>query len=160
MPAAFTVSDDIFVAAPPAVVWDLAGDTRRYPEWVDNTLAVTGGDAQTAAGAVYEERNRLAGPIVLPARWVVTQYDETALMQRHEADDSAGVRDVWLEMRVAPEGDGSRFTLALGATVALGPLSGIAARFLQASLARSNAANVRSFARLAEQLGATGGGGR
>jgi hypothetical protein len=37
--------------------------TRRYPEWVANTLAVTRADSESAApGATYDERNRIIRP--------------------------------------------------------------------------------------------------
>ena len=157
MPASFTVTDSVFVAAAPALVWQLAGDFSRYPDWVDATLEVTGGDGHAFLGAYYDERTRIAGPIVVRSRWTVTRFDEDAMLQRHEGDDSPGIRDLWLEMRVTPEGAGSRFTVTIGATVAMGPLSGLVARRFHASVGSGNAMNVRTFARLATEVATPAG---
>jgi hypothetical protein len=43
-------------------VWEIACDSSRYPEWVENTLRMIRTDGPTRAGATMEELTRIAGP--------------------------------------------------------------------------------------------------
>jgi uncharacterized protein YndB with AHSA1/START domain len=50
------------IPAPPERAWEIACDTSRYPEWVENTLRIIRTDGPARPGATYEELSRIAGP--------------------------------------------------------------------------------------------------
>ena len=50
------------IPASPERVWEIACDTSRYPEWVENTLRMIRPDGPTRADTTYEELSRIAGP--------------------------------------------------------------------------------------------------
>ena len=63
------------VPASPERGWEIACDTSRYPEWVENTLRMIHTDGPTRAGATMEELTRIAGPWKSVTRWRVTEFD-------------------------------------------------------------------------------------
>jgi Polyketide cyclase / dehydrase and lipid transport len=70
-----SITASAIIPAPPDRVWQVACDTSRYPEWVENTLRMTRTDRPTRPGATYEELSRIAGPWKSVTRWRVTEFD-------------------------------------------------------------------------------------
>ncbi len=102
------------IAAPPAVVWAFISDLPRYPEWVVGTkhmLSIS--TMEVGAGTVYCERTQL-GPSTSETTWHITTF-HAPHVQIHE-NRSAMLRAV-LTMTVGPEGNGTRFTHAIEATM-------------------------------------------
>lgn len=122
------------IAAPPAQVWGTISDTRRYAEWVPNTLEVVEASSETAGvGVTYRERNRIAGPLTGSSSWRVT-VSEPERRTVHEGDGIWIARTMRLEMEVAPEGDGTRYTHRFVYEPALGQLAPLVNLGLRPSL--------------------------
>ena len=100
----------LYVAAPPARVWATINDTRRFAEWVPNTLEVVTASSEVAdLGVTYTERNRIAGPLTGGSSWRVTVC-EPPRHSVHEGDGIWIAKLMRLELTVEPDGDGTRFT--------------------------------------------------
>jgi hypothetical protein len=144
----------VLLDAAPKVVWQLASNISRYPEWVGVTLAVLEPHPEMSRGAVYRERTRIMGPVTTVASWTVADWDDAALFQRHECADHAGpVTGMWIEMRVSKKHP-TRFTVAIGCEIAAGVLTGPLARLMSRRLGTENARNVERFAALVLDGGA------
>jgi uncharacterized protein YndB with AHSA1/START domain len=122
------------ISAPPAQVWQTIADTRRYPEWVMNTLEVVTASSEVAdAGVTYTERNRIAGPLTGGSSWRVTSCDPP----RHAVHDGDGIwiaKSMRLEMTVEPDGQGTAYTHRFSYEPALGPLGPLVNLGLRPSL--------------------------
>ena len=122
------------IAAPPAQVWATIADTRRYPEWVVNTLEVVTASSDVAdAGVTYTERNRIAGPLTGGSTWVVSACEPP----RRAVHDGAGIwvaKDMRLELTVEPDGEGTAYTHRFSYEPALGPLGRLVNLGLKPSL--------------------------
>ena len=75
MPRQTSIIASAIIPAPPERVWEIACDTSRYPEWVENTLRMIRTDGPARAGATMEELTRIAGPWKSVTRWRVTEFD-------------------------------------------------------------------------------------
>jgi len=141
------------VEAAPEVVWALACDVPRYPDWVAVTLEMVDATSEATAGSTYVERTRVVGPITVVSHWTVVERDDLACFTRHECRDEPGpVKGMWLEMRATREGAGTRFDLSIGCRVEAGILTGPVAAALSRQLRKGNAGNIERFAALAEGL--------
>ena len=70
-----SIAATVIIAAPPDRVWEIACDSSRYPEWVENTLRMIRTDGLTRPGATMEELTRIAGPWKSVTRWRITEFD-------------------------------------------------------------------------------------
>ncbi|MDQ3987909.1 MAG: hypothetical protein M3291_01675 [Actinomycetota bacterium] len=132
---------------PTCCVWARGSSDRA-------TIEIIKSDPVAASGAVYVERTRIAGPITTRSRWTITEFDQKHMVQRHVGDDLLGLRDLWVQLQVQPHGRGAHFTLALGFTVSMGPLSRPVSAWLKRTFGAGNVRNVQHFARIAEALAA------
>jgi uncharacterized protein YndB with AHSA1/START domain len=139
------------IAAPPEQVWATINDTRRFAEWVVNTLEVTRADSDVAdAGVTYDERNRIAGPLTGTSRWVVAASEPP----RHTVHTGEGI---WLagamrlEMTVEPEGDATRYLHEFFFEPGLGPLGPLVNLALKPSIGRDMHRSVQTLRELCER---------
>ena len=146
-----TITIEQHIAAPPAQVWATIADTRRYAEWVVNTLEVTRADSEQAdAGVTYDERNRIAGPLTGHSRWVVA----SAQAPRHTVHTGEGI---WLagamrlEMTVEPDGDGTRYLHVFSYEPGLGPLAPLVDLALKPSIGRDMRRSVQTLREICER---------
>jgi uncharacterized protein YndB with AHSA1/START domain len=135
------------IQAPPQWVWELACDTGRYAEWVENTLRVTHTDGPARMGATMEEVTRIAGPWKTVTRWRVTEFDPPR-RQVHEGDGVATAREMAVVIELAPTGEGTDFTLTLRYTPRFGPIGALIDRVIRGPIARSQQRSVAAFAGL------------
>jgi uncharacterized protein YndB with AHSA1/START domain len=70
-----SITASAIIPAPRERVWEIACDTSRYPQWVENTLQVLHTDGPARPGATVEELTRIAGPWKSVTRWRVTEFD-------------------------------------------------------------------------------------
>jgi hypothetical protein len=150
----FTYEHSSYIDAPPHAVWRLANDIARYPEWVEATLEILEADPVAAPGAVYVERSRIAGPLVMRTRWTVAEFNDQRMVQRHVCDHLPGLWNLWGQLRVEPDGPGACFKLAFGATVVMGPVSRPLGVWLRRTFVASTTKSVQQFRGLAEVLAA------
>ena len=101
-------SIEVDIQAPPPLVWEIMRDVERWPEW---TPTVTSIRLLDRGPLTVGTRAIIRQPKLPPARWRVTELDET-----HRTftwiSRAPGLRVVarhWVEAR----GDGSRATLSL-----------------------------------------------
>lgn len=117
-----TIEHRAHIAAPAAQVWATITDTRRFAEWVVNTLEVVTASSDVAdTGVTYTERNRIAGPLTGGSSWVVSACEPP----RHTVHDGEGIwiaKHMRLEMTVEPDGEGTALTHRFSYEPALGPL--------------------------------------
>jgi hypothetical protein len=119
-------------------VWDLICDLRRVPEWVEGTVAMTRmSEPIAAAGVTYSERTRVAGPVVIPTHWEITEF-EPPRRQVHEGRGRLGNGTLVLE--VEPDGEAARYTQTVRLRSFLG-------RLLEPRLRSSLEANVEGLRR-------------
>ena len=96
----------------PERVWEIACDSSRYPEWVENTLRMIHADGPTRAGATMEELTRVAGPWKSVTRWRVTEFDPPRRqVQQGEGVSTATSMAVIIEL--SPAGQDTNFTLTV-----------------------------------------------
>jgi carbon monoxide dehydrogenase subunit G len=138
-----------FVAAPPERVWELASDTSRYADWVEGTDAVTRTDGPAREGSTYDERNTILGPWKVSTRWRVVEFDPPR-RQVHVSGDIPLAREFSVVMEVAPEGEGSRFTLTLAGAMS-GAVGGLFGKAMKPGVARDNRRTVEQFVDLASR---------
>lgn len=145
-----TIENRVQIAAPPAQVWATITDTRRFAEWVVNTLEVVTASSDVAdAGVTYTERNRIAGPLTGGSRWVVSACEPP----RHTVHDGDGIwiaKHMRLEMTVEPDGEGTVLTHRFSYEPALGPLGPLVNLGLRPSLSRDMRRSVEQFKALCE----------
>jgi hypothetical protein len=158
MPRTISTSATVDVRAAPDDCWSVLSDTRRYAEWVEGTLEVTGGDEVALPGAVYTERNRVAGPITAKATWRVVEVDRARGYQRHETADVPTCRYAAVESEVIPTPAGSRVTIRLEAEVTAGLLTPLVAPLLLRTIAASNRSTVHNLTSLLEASAAAAPG--
>ena len=143
------VTADIGVAR--SQLWDIVAATRRYSEWVQNTLEVTRVDSEVAdPGVTYDERNRIIGPFTARSRWRV---QEVQAQERtvHTGEGIALARWMRLELRLeelAPRR--TRYTHHFSYEPALGPLGPLLNVVLEPSLRRDMRRTVARLKALAE----------
>ena len=148
--SATTIPIEEHIAAPPEQVWATITDTRRYAEWVVNTLDVTYADSDTAdEGVRYEERNRIAGPLTGSSRWVVTSVDP-GRSTVHTGDGIWLAGAMTLEMAVEPDGAGTRYRHVFTYEPGLGPLAPVVDLGLKPSIGRDMRSSVRALRELCE----------
>ena len=142
-----TLEHHAHIAVPPDRVWSTIADTRRYAEWVVNTIAVVTASSNVAdVGVTYEERNRILGPLTGGSSWRVVVCDAP----RHAVHDGEGIwiaKSMRLDMSVEPDGVGTRYTHRFSYEPALGPLGPLVNLGLRPSL---NGDMRRTVARLKE----------
>ena len=148
------VTASAIVLGSPRDVFALLCDTRRYPEWVTGTDAVTRTDGPAREGSTYDEINPILGPWRAKTHWRVVEH-EAPRRTRHETGDIPLSSHFEVVMEVAPEGDASRVTITLRGEPAYGPIGGVFARLMQGQVDRDNRSSVDAFAELAtRELGA------
>jgi uncharacterized protein YndB with AHSA1/START domain len=141
------------IQAPPPRVWEVACDTSRYAEWVENTLRVTHTDGPARMGATMEEVTRIVGPWRSVTRWRVTEFDPPH-RQVHEGDGVATAREMAVVIELVPTGESTSFTLTLRYTPRFGPIGALLDRVIRGSIARSQQRSVEAFAGLVAGEGA------
>ena len=128
------IEQQVHIAAAPEQVWATIADTRRYPEWVANTISVVSASSDVAdAGVTYTERNRIAGPLTGGSSWRVAVCEPP----RHAIHDGDGIwiaKSMRLEMTVEPDGAGTRYIHRFSYEPALGPLGPLVNLGLKPSL--------------------------
>ena len=112
MPRQTSIIASAIIPAPPERVWEIACDTSRYPEWVENTLRMIHTDGPARAGATMEELTRIAGPWKSVTRWRVTEFDPPhRQVQEGEGVSTAKSMAVIIELSAA--GQDTNFTLTV-----------------------------------------------
>ena len=100
------------IPASPGRVWEIACDTRRYPEWVENTLRMIHTDGPARAGTTMEELTRIAGPWKSITRWRVTQFDPPR-RQVQEGEGVSTAKNMAVIIELSPAGQDTSFTLTV-----------------------------------------------
>jgi uncharacterized protein YndB with AHSA1/START domain len=138
------------IAASPERIWDVIGSTRRYAEWVVNTLAVTRVDAAVAEeGVSYDERNRIVGPWTARSTWRVLSADPP----RRTVHAGSGIplaHELELECTLTPVGDGTLYQHVISYRPALGWVGLLINRAVAPSLQRDIRATVAKLKALVE----------
>ncbi len=104
-----TITIEQHIAAPPAQVWATIDDTRRFAEWVVNTLEVTRADSESRGRRRHVRR---AQPHRRAADRQLALGRRRGEPPRHTVHTGEGI---WLagamrlEMTVEPDGDGTRY---------------------------------------------------
>jgi uncharacterized protein YndB with AHSA1/START domain len=96
------------IPAPPERVWEIACDTSRYPEWVENTLRMIHTDGPTRPGATMEELTRIAGPWKSVTRWRVTEFDPPR-RQVQQGEGVSTAKSMAVIIELSPAGQGHQF---------------------------------------------------
>jgi carbon monoxide dehydrogenase subunit G len=148
------VTASAFVPAPPERVWELLCDTRRYAEWVAGTEAVTRTDGPAREGSTYAEVNPILGPWKARTRWRVTGF-EPPRRQIHMGEGLPLTSEFAVAMEAEHEADGTRVTITLRGTPALGPVGSAFAALMRGQVDRDNRRSVEAFAELATRELAT-----
>ena len=148
MPTLTSIVASAVIPAPPDRVWEIACDTSRYPEWVENTLRVIRTDGPTRPGATYEELSRIAGPWKSVTRWRVTEFDPPR-RQVHEGDGVSTAKGMAVIIELSPAGQDTNFTLTVRYTPRFGPAGSLIDRAVRGSITRSQQRSARAFAALA-----------
>ena len=104
-------------------IWKVLNDTRRYAEWVPQTLEVTHSDGEGVVGATYHERNQVFGPIKGDSRWRVVE--STPQHSLHEGEGLPLVKNISIQFDTKPAGDSTEVTLTLRYDNTLGPLGAL-----------------------------------
>lgn len=95
-----TVSDSIWVSAPPERVWALVAEPRRYPEWMDFMEEVTyTSEGPVRADYVYRGKAK-QGRKVVTGDWRITECDPPRLLVHRGA-----MSDMEAELRTTLEPD-------------------------------------------------------
>lgn len=109
-------SVEVEIPAAPEKVWAVMVDVERWPEWTASVTEVRRLDSGPLA---VGSRACIRQPRLLPATWEVTELDEGRRFTW--VTRSPGVY-VTAEHEILPAGPGSRVTLSIGFSGALGPL--------------------------------------
>jgi uncharacterized protein YndB with AHSA1/START domain len=134
------------ISAPPERVWEIACDSSRYPEWVENTLRISA-DGPTRPGATMEELTRIAGPWKSVTRWRVTEFDPPR-RQVQQGEGVSTAKDMAVIIELSPAGQGTEFTLTVRYTPRFGPVGALIDRAVRGSIARSQQRSAQAFAAL------------
>jgi uncharacterized protein YndB with AHSA1/START domain len=135
------------IPASPDRVWEIACDSSRYPEWVENTLRMIRTDGPTRAGATYEELSRIAGPWKSVTRWRVTEFDPPR-RQVQQGEGVSTAKEMAVIIELAPVGQETHFTLTVRYTPRFGPVGALIDRAVRGSITRSQNRSAREFAAL------------
>jgi uncharacterized protein YndB with AHSA1/START domain len=112
------------IPAPAEEIWSILDDTRRYAEWVPQTLEVTRSDGEAGLGATYDEKNQVVGPIKGSSRWRVVERDE-GRYSRHEGEGLPLVKNVSIEFSTQPAGESTEVTSTIRYDTTLGPVGSL-----------------------------------
>ena len=142
-----SISASAIIPAPPDRVWEIACDTSRYPEWVENTLQVLHTDGPARLGATLEELTRIAGPWKSVTRWRVTEFDPPQ-RQVQEGQGVSTAKGMAVIIELSSAGQDTNFTLALRYTPRFGPIGALINRVVRGSITRSQQRSAQAFAAL------------
>lgn len=142
-----SITASAIIPAPPDRVWEIACDTSRYPEWVENTLQVLHTDGPARLGATLEELTRIAGPWKSVTRWRVTEFDPPQ-RQVQEGQGVSTAKGMAVIIELSPAGQDTNFTLALRYTPRFGPIGALIDRVVRGSITRSQQRSAQAFAAL------------
>jgi uncharacterized protein YndB with AHSA1/START domain len=141
------ITASAIIPAPPERVWDIACDTSRYPEWVENTLRMIRTDGPTRAGSTMEELTRIAGPWKSVTRWRVTEFDPPR-RQVQEGEGVSTAKNMAVIIELLPAGQDTDFTLTVSYTPRFGPAGALIDRAVRGSITRSQQRSAQAFAAL------------
>jgi uncharacterized protein YndB with AHSA1/START domain len=147
MPKQISITATAIIPAPPERVWEIACDSSRYPEWVENTLRMIHTDGPARPGATMEELTRIAGPWKAVTRWRVTQFDPP----RRQVQAGEGVttaKDMAVIIELSPAGEHTNFTLTVRYTPRFGPIGALLDRAIRGPITRSQRRSANAFAAL------------
>ena len=111
------------IPAPQDAIWSILNDTRRYAEWVPQTLEVTHSDGEGVVGATYHERNQVFGPIKGHSRWRVVEARPQHSL--HEGEGLPLVKNVSIQFDSQAAGEATEVTLTLRYDTTLGPVGAL-----------------------------------
>jgi len=140
-----TVASSIELPAPPAVVWEVISDLRRYGEWNVTHVGFPDGPPALVRGARYRERLRIMG-VTDEAEWEVTDV-EVGRRYALAGQGPLGVR-LTAGLTLTPSGSDAT-TLAYETAFGQGPLRGL---FGKAVARRAASSAKESLARLERML--------
>ena len=135
------------IPAPPERVWEMACDSSRYPQWVENTLRMIHTDGPTRPRAIMEELTRIAGPWKAVTRWRVTEFDPPR-RQVQAGEGIATAKDMAVIIELSPAGEGTNFTLTVCYTPRFGPIGALIDLAVRGPITRSQQRSAQAFARL------------
>lgn len=104
-------------------IWGILNDTRRYAEWIPQTIEVTQSGGQGVEGATYHERNQVFGPIKGDSRWRVVE--STPQHSLHEGEGLPLVKNLSIAFDTQPAGESTEVTLTLRYDSTLGPIGAL-----------------------------------
>jgi carbon monoxide dehydrogenase subunit G len=110
-------SIEVEIQAPPALVWEIMRDVERWPEWTPTVTSIRlldPGPLTVGTRAIVRQ------PKLAPARWRVTELDETG-RNFTWVTRGPGLR-VIAQHSVEARGDGSHATLSVRFSGVLGGL--------------------------------------
>lgn len=142
-----SVSASTDVQAPVERVWEIASDTRRYAEWVENTLEVLHTDGPARLGSTYDERTRISGPWKATTHWRVTEF-EPPRRQVHEGDGVVTAKGMGVIIELAPAGDNTHLTLTIRYRPRFGAVGALIDRAVAGKLKRAQQRSADAFAAL------------
>ena len=135
------------IPASPERVWEIACDTSRYPEWVENTLRMIRPDGPTRADTTYEELSRIAGPWKSVTRWRVTEFNPPR-RQVQQGEGVSTAKGMAMIIELSPAGQDTNFTLTVRYRPRFGPVGALIDRAVRGSITRSQERSARAFAAL------------
>ena len=141
-----SITASAIVSAPLERVWEVACQSRRYPEWVENTLRIST-DGPTRLGATMEELTRIAGPWKSVTRWHVTEFDPPR-RQVQQGEGVSTAKDMAVIIELSPVGPDTEFTLSVRYTPRFGAVGALIDRAVRGSITRSQQRSVQAFAAL------------
>ena len=112
MPRQTSIIASAIIPAPPERVWEIACDTSRYPEWVENTLRMIHTDGPTRAGATMEELTRITEPWKSVTRWRVTEFDPPR-RQVQQGEGVSTAKNMAVIIELSAVGQDTNFTLTV-----------------------------------------------
>ena len=142
-----SITASAIIPAAPERVWEIACDTSRYPEWVENTLRMIRADGPTRAGATMEELTRIAGPWKSVTRWRVTELDPPHRQVQH-GEGVSTAKAIAVIIELSPADQDTNFTLTVRYTPRFGPIGALIDRAVRGSITRSQQRSARAFAAL------------
>jgi uncharacterized protein YndB with AHSA1/START domain len=142
-----SITATAIIPAPPERVWEIACDSSRYPQWVENTLRMVHTDGPTRPGATMEELTRIAGPWKAVTRWRVTQFDPPR-RQIQEGEGVTTAKNMAVIIELSPAGQDTNFTLTVRYTPRFGPIGALIDRAVRGSITRSQQRSAKAFAAL------------
>jgi uncharacterized protein YndB with AHSA1/START domain len=142
-----SITASAIIPAPPERVWQIACDSSRYPEWVENTLQMIHTDGPARAGATMEEHTRIAGPWTAVTRWRVTEFDPPR-RQVQQGEGVSTAKNMAVIIELSPAGQHTSFTLTVRYTPRFGPVGALIDRAVRGSITRSQQRSAKAFAAL------------